>query len=273
MLVVVSCNKNANQPVPIVKVGEQVLYKYQLEKVIPADYSSQDSTLLANDYINKWIKKELLLLKAETNLTEEQKDINEELREYRISLLGYRYKNELMKQKMDTVVAAEEIESYYQKHRDKFVLNHAILKAIYIKIPMEVVDPLMLKNLCQDEDPQKISELDEHCISYAKAYDKFNNEWIDADVVLNNIPAEFNDLGRFLRRNKYIESKDSDYYYLVCIRDFRLSGQAAPVEYVESQVKNLILNARKIQFLKKIEEDIYKEGIENNRVRIYKTKK
>jgi hypothetical protein len=46
----------------------------------------------------------------------------------------------------------------------------------------------------------------------------------------------------------------------------------APVEYVETDIKNLILNKRKIEFLKQIEENIYKEGIRQNKFKIYTEK-
>jgi hypothetical protein len=271
-LFVSSCKRN-EETVPLVQVGDRILYLHQLKKVMPRNLTTSDSTLWADDYITKWIKKELLILKAESNLSAEQKNVREELEEYRNSLIIFRYKDELMNQKMDTVVSQQEISDYYEHHKDKFFLTQDILKAIYIKIPLEVADPELLKNLCIDENPNKISELDEYCLSFAKRYDKFDDNWVSARMVLDHTPAKVDDLSRFLRRNKFIESKDDDFYYLVCIRDFRFIGQPAPIDYVESQVKNLILNARKMQFLKKVEEDVYKEGITNNRIKIFNNKK
>ena len=74
---------------------------------------------------------------------------------------------------------------------------------------------------------------------------------------------------QFLTRNKQIELKDSIYYYLVTIRDYKLQNELAPVEYVEYNIKNLILNRRKIEFLKKIEDNVYKEGVRQNKFEIY----
>jgi hypothetical protein len=66
--------------------------------------------------------------------------------------------------------------------------------------------------------------------------------------------------------------KDSVYYYLVNINDYKLKNELAPVEYVETNIKNLILNKRKIEFLKQIEENVYKEGIRQNKFKIYTEK-
>ncbi len=262
----VACRREG-EPVPLVKVGDHILYEHQLAEIMPLDMGKADSSLWADDYLTKWVRKELLLLKAEQNLSSEQKDMRQELLEYRNSLITFKYKNELLAQKMDTVVSQHEITTYYKEHKDKFFLTQDILKAIYMKIPIEIANPEMLKNLCADEDPVKLSELNDYCLSYAKQYDKFNDDWVSAHLVLDHVPVKIEELERFLRRNKFIESKDDDYYYLVCIRDFCTTGQPAPIDYVENQVKNLILNARKIKFLKQIEDDVYREGIDNRRVK------
>jgi hypothetical protein len=93
-----------------------------------------------------------------------------------------------------------------------------------------------------------------------------------ADMVLKNIPAVIKDQDQFLERNRFVETTDMNYYYIVYIRDYRLSGSISPVEYVQNDIRNLILSKQKIEFLKQIEKDIYKEGIDKNKVKLYKTK-
>ena len=65
---------------------------------------------------------------------------------------------------------------------------------------------------------------------------------------------------------------DSNYYYLVSIQDYKLKNELAPIEYVKDNIKNLILNRRKIDFLKQMEDNVYKEGIRKNKFKIYKQK-
>ncbi len=92
---------------------------------------------------------------------------------------------------------------------------------------------------------------------------------MDFETVKNNIPQEIDDVSRFLSRNNKIELNDSIYYYLVKIQDYKLKNDLAPLKFVENNIKKLILNKRKIQFLKQVEENIYKEGIRQNKFRIY----
>ncbi|MHA7109441.1 hypothetical protein ACRTDU_04895 [Sunxiuqinia elliptica] len=257
--------------IPLAQVGTKYLYLEDVQKVLPDNISETDSTLWMEDFIHKWVQKELLILNAEKNLTQEQKDVSHELQEYRNSLLTYRYKKALMEQKMDTTIHDDEISQYYEANKKEFVLQSDIVKAIYLKIPLEVANEETIKNLCFENDPQKLQELDEYGIRYAKSYDRFDDKWIDASQVLAQIPGEIDDLERFLRRNKFIESDDTDYYYFICIRDFRFEGEYAPIDFVSSSIKNILLNQRKINFLKKIETDVYKEGLESNKFKLYNT--
>lgn len=268
-----SCSQFIETSEPIAKVGEKVLTMKDLSANIPDYLDATDSVLWADDYVKKWVQRELILLKAEQNLEAEMKDVSRELEEYRNSLIVFRYKNELMKQKMDTTVKESVILKYFNDHRESFILNRNIVKAIYLKVPVQVASPETLKEWCASPEKEKQDKLNEYCMTYAKAYDRFNDQWVTASTVLKNTPAEITDQGRYLEKNAFIESTDKVYYYLVYIRDYRLEGEVSPVEYVQNDIRSLILSKQKIEFLKQIEKDIYKEGLDKNKVKIFQIKK
>ncbi|HKJ41487.1 MAG TPA: hypothetical protein VKA27_05300, partial [Sunxiuqinia sp.] len=115
-LIAVSCSQQQSTKTPLAKVGDQFLYHEDVRKVLPANLSGADSTLWVDDFIKKWVQAKLLVLNAEENLTPAQKDVSQELEEYRNSLLTYKYKKELMAQKMDTVITDSAIQKYYNEH-------------------------------------------------------------------------------------------------------------------------------------------------------------
>lgn len=268
-----ACNLFVDSGEPIAQVGKNVLTMEELSKNIPDYLDDTDSSLWADDYIKRWIQSELLLLKAEENLAAEMKDVSKELEEYRNSLIVYRYKNELIKQKMDTVVTEADIQKYFNEHRESFILNRNIVKAIYIKVPLEFSNSGKIKELCKNNDPAQQAKLNEFCLSYAKTYDRFGEQWVAADMVLKNIPVEIANQQQSLEGKHFVEGSDMNYYYLACIRDYRLSGKVSPLEYVYNDIKNLILSKQKMQFLKQIEKDVYKDGIDKKKVKLFKTKK
>lgn len=267
-----ACSLFIDTSEPIAEVGSRVLTMEELAKNVPDYLDATDSAIWADDYIKKWVQRELLLLKAEENLKGDEKDVSKELEEYRNSLIVFKYKNELIRQKMDTIVKDEDIKKYFDEHRESFILNRNIVKAIYIQVPIQVSSPENLKELCSSNDPEKQARLNEYCMSYAKTYDRFNDNWVAADLVLRNTPENIPNQDRFLEKNRFIESTDKEFYYIVYIRDYRLAGQISPVEYVKNDIQNLILSKQKLEFLKQIEKDLYKEGLDNNKVKLFKTK-
>jgi hypothetical protein len=258
-----------SEKVPLAKVGERVLYLQDLKSVLPAGLSADDSMMMAEDYIKKWIMNELLVKKAEENLSPAQKDLSKELQEYRNSMLTYRYKMALMFQRLDTLVSEREVSAYYELHKDNFVLNKNIVKAIFIKIPAEVSKPEQVKVFCEQVSDDNLRELHEYCLKFAITYDLYVDNWVELDLIAQNLPEPIADENRFLRRNATIELRDKDFYYLLCVIDYRLANNLAPVEYVEESIKSLIINRRRIDFLKKIEDDVYLEGIRNNKFKLY----
>ena len=271
MLTSMSCSL-FNDDERVAKVGDHVLTMKELSGYIPNYLSAKDSALWADDYVKKWVQQQLLLLKAQEKLSAEMKDVNKELEEYRNSLLIYRYKNLLIREKMDTTVSESAISEYYSGNRESFILNRNIVKAIFIKIPVQVSNPDNIKDLCLADAKEKQEKLTSYCMSYAKAYDRFNDQWVAADLVLNNLPDAVTDQNQFLERNRFIERTDMNYYYIVCVRDYRLAGQVSPVEYVKNDIRNLILSKQKMDFLKQIEKDTYQEGVNKNEVKLYKIK-
>lgn len=269
-LLILSCSKlDKTKEVVVAEVSEKKLYASDLSKIIPTDIDKNDSSIMANDFIKKWIQQELLIQKANENLTFEQKNVTRELQEYRNSLIIYKYKNELMKQRMDTIVTFEQIEEFYNSNPENFNLNKNIVKAIFIKIPNEVANPSLLKSLIADTSDEGLEELRAYCLQYAKGFDIFVDNWVDFETVKNNIPQEIENDIQFLTRNNKIELEDSNYYYLVSIQEFKLKNDLAPLDFVEYNIRSLILNQRKIEFLKQIEENIYTEGIRKNKFKIY----
>ena len=269
VLFIQACTSSDNGEQPVAEVGGKRLYHSDISEMLPDNISNEDSILMAGEYINKWIKQELLIQKADENLSTEQKNVDKQLEEYRKSLIIYKYKNELIKQRMDTVVTFEQVEHYYNTNQSNFNLRQDIIKAIFIKVPTELADQNLLNELIKDTSEDGLNELRDYCVQYAKAFDIFTENWVNFRILNNNLPQPVNNPEQFLNRNDLVEMNDSNYYYLVSILDFKLVNDLAPIEFVENNIKNLILNQRKIEFLKGIEENVYEEGIRQNRFRIY----
>ncbi len=268
VLIMGACSEQLQEQ-PVARVGEHYLYPSEISRILPPNTGREDSIMLTEDYINKWVKQQLLIEKANENLTPDQKDVTRELEEYRNSLIIYRYKNELVRQRMDTLVTPEQIRDFYEQNRQTFLLDRSIVKAVFIKIPNDLANPSMLKEMVKDNSDEGQIELRDYCMQYAKNFEIALDNWIDFAVLNRNLPEPIDDPAAYMTRNNTYEMNDANYYYLVHIQDYMLANDLAPLEFVENNIKNLILNRRKIEFLKEIENNIYTEGERQNKFKIY----
>ncbi|MBU8891799.1 MAG: peptidyl-prolyl cis-trans isomerase [Bacteroidales bacterium] len=271
LILLISCNNTTteNSEITLAKVHDKYLYESDIKSLFTNNVSKDDSVTIARNYINDWIKKQLMLQKAEINLTEESKDIEKQIEDYRSSLLIFKYKQELIKQKMDTIVTDEEIENYYKEYSANFVLNHNIVKALYLQISKEAPEIDKIKRWYKSSDSEDLSRLEDYCYQYATKFDDFDNAWIPFNNLLIEIPVNIDDQERYLRYNKYIEPEDDLFYYFVKINEYSLKSTVQPLEYARLKIKSIILNKRKFTFIDELENTIYNDALNHNEFIIY----
>jgi hypothetical protein len=111
--------------------------------------------------------------------------------------------------------------------------------------------------------------LEDYCYQYALRYDDFNDEWIPFTQLLMEVPFESDNHEEWLSRNSSVELKDGKYVYFIVIREYKLKNSVAPFEYISGQVKTIILNNRRNDFLQKLEDGIYNEAVRENALKVY----
>ncbi|MCK7534951.1 MAG: hypothetical protein MZV63_30135 [Marinilabiliales bacterium] len=100
-------------------------------------------------------------------------------------------------------------------------------------------------------------------------YDDYDDEWIPFTQLLLEVPLESANQEQWLARNSAVELKDDQFVYFVAIREYKLRNSVAPFEYIRGQVKTIILNNRRNDFLQKLEDGIYNEAVRNSTLKVY----
>jgi len=255
---------------PVARVFENYLYPSDLEKVIPSGTSKQDSMLLAKRYTETWVKGMLMQHRAEESMSEEQMDFETQIEEYHRSLLIYTYRQNLIQQKMDTVVSEREINSYYEENFKNFVLSQNVIKGTFIKVPLSAPDQDQLRRWSWNNREKDLDQLEKYCVSYAEKFSDFNDTWVDFSSIREQLPRRISNPVRYLNSYRNIEHSDSLFRYLVHISDHLTEGEVAPVEMVSDDITNIILNKRKINFIKDLEHRVYTDGVSKNQFEIYR---
>ena len=254
---------------PLAQVFEMNLYLSDIRDIFPSNISEEDSIMILQTYVDKWVRKQLILQKAELNLTEEQKDVRQQIEEYRSSLLIYKYEQNLILQKLDTLISEEEIATYYAENPSNFNLDRHIVKALFIKLPLDAPDLWRVRQWYRSEREEDFRELERYCYQYGVKYDYFEDQWIPFNTITRALPNEIRNPDNFLRWNRYIEQQDSAYRYMVNLREYSLAGTVAPLPFVEQKIRSIILNKRKVQFVRDLENNIYKDALNKGSFTIY----
>ena len=232
--------------------------------------SREDSTSAVQSYIRQWARKELMALRAEESLTPEYKaEVNRQLNEMRNNLLIYQYQHQMIIQKMDTTVTDNEVQDYYVSNLSTFTLTSNLVRALYIKVPEEMSELDRIRKLYRSQESDDIQELEDICTRFGLRFEDYNDEWIPFTQLLMEVPFESVDQEQWLARNSAVELKDDRFSYFMAIREYRLRNSVAPFEYIRGQIRTIILNNRRNDFLQKLEDGIYNEAMSNNTLKLY----
>lgn len=255
----------------IAKVHDVYLYPSDLEGIVPKGTSNEDSILLVQSYIENWVRQTLLIKQAEDNVSIDQSTIDQQLENYRNSLLIYAYEQQLIAEKLDTIVSASQIKSYYEANKENFELKKSILKASYVKLPknsMRIDNAIRWFKSSKEKDKR---ELETYCMQFSPDYNLIDTAWIYYDQLAQIVPLEKLSESSVLQNNNYIQISDKDFIYLVKVKTFMYKEDISPLELELENIRNIIINKRKVEMIDKMENEVYKNARDNNDIEIFKS--
>lgn len=245
------------------------LYKTDIPDDILNKFREGDSTGLLKSYVDKWLESQVMVAVAENSLTDEEKNKDKLIEDYRNSLLIYEYQQKLMKEKLDTAVTEQEINAFYNENINTFQLRKNIVKIRYVKIGSQNSGVNKIKRLIQSNDGSGSAELKTLA---EKEADNFylDSTWLYLDDITKEIPLDANyDQQRFLSNNKYIQIEEKNVLYLVYIMDFRIKNAISPLEFEREKIKDIILYRRKLEFLKATQKSVFDGAVKSGDIKYH----
>lgn len=241
---------------PIARVFDKYLYLSDLKGIVSPGTNAQDSVDIVKNYINNWIRQELLAHHAETNLPDEQKDFSNELEAYRRSLIIYEFETEYIKQKFDTVIPEVDIKKYYDENKENFKLRENICKAVWAQFPRSYPSA-SLNKIRQLFKKGSIDKLEEACSGKAINYDVSDTAWLYFNDLTQRIPIRTDDPADYLKKHTFTELNDSKSIYLVRFTDVQSRDAISPLDFERENIRSLLLNKRRLFVLDKLEKDLF----------------
>lgn len=253
----------------LVSVGQHSLTAFEVKKLIPKTLSSQDSLMMAESYVKKWVKNALIYDLANKHLEDEKEEIDRLVDAYRQLLMSHKYEEKLVEERLSAEISDKEISDYYEANEESFLLEEDIVKGLFLKVPSDAPGLSDLKKWCNSGGDELIEKIEKYSLQNAVIYDYFYDRWMSGEEIAENMPVKKSEFNRMLKTDKLIEVSDSAYCYLLKVKEVEFNGNRAPFDYASAQIKEILLSQRKSEFLRSFEEEIYNEAIRKGNVKFH----
>lgn len=211
----------------------------------------------------------MILQKAELNLANFEEEIRKDVEEYRRSKIVYLYEKELVRQSLDTNVTDNEILEYYTQNKSNFELKDYVLQPTYVKLELNTPQIEEAKEWIQSYEEDNFVNLEDYCHKYAVKYTLDSTVWIYFKDISKEMSLDVQNTADFLKKNKFITHEDNNYLHLLKINNYVMKDSISPISLERENIKNILLNKRKISLIKKMHNDVYQNALNRGRVEIY----
>lgn len=254
----------------VARVNDVYLYQDELVGIVSGQTSKEDSAMLVNGYIESWVRKQLLIGQAMKTIDINEAEVERKVLDYRYSLIGYEYQNFYIKKNLNDSISDAEIQAYYKDHIDNFILKQNIVRGTFIIVPKGAPRSNRLKELIFSSKESDVAELKTYCLSFSTSYHLSDSTWMEFDKLVVGSPlAEIPNKVQFLKNTPYHETSDAESLYFLKVDEYKISDNVSPLEFVRGEIYNIILNKRKVELAKKLEDDVYENAAKRKEFEIF----
>ena len=268
----ISCNSSSSDVKQgvLARVNDTYLYKDDIKDLIPDGTSAEDSIAIVKNYINRWASQKLLIDAAEVNLGKEARDTFDILiKQYKVDLYTKAYLEEIVLRSVDTVVTETEMNNYYDENKVNFKTNGMLVQLRYVNLQKDNPKFETIKNKFFDFQKKDGKFWETYKLQF-KSFALNDSVWVEMSQIYSKLPfIDPDNKEQFIVAGKKIQQPDSLHVYLVKIRNVIDKNQIAPFVYLKPTLKEVILNKRKLQLIKKFERDITEDAIKAKKYEVY----
>ncbi len=266
-----ACNSDSKlaekDNVLLAKVFNKPLYLSELEGMVPMGSGAEDSSLIVNAYVERWVRESLLMHEAEKNIPKDL-NIDELVRDYRASLIRHNYEKLIVEVQLDSTINQSELQEYYENNKEQYILKSPIVRCHFIKLPENPEGQEELEALWKEQEETTYTQLLDYCNRFANLYMLDDSTWYRVPDLIGQLPQ-----GKIkesdLNKGRNFNFSHEGYQYLLRIKEMAPKGKIAPISYVSDQATKVILHKRKLKLLEEKKEEIYQRGLQMKNIEIY----
>ena len=229
--------------------------------------SSEDSARVADSYIQQWATS---LIVYDRSKEIKSREIDEMVENYRRSLCQNEWERKQIAQKMPMLIEDSLVLEFYEQNKQHFILDRAILRGLLLIMPVGAPNLEKLKEMVEvPHEEENIEWVEKYAYQYAVGYELFLDDWKTVEQIAVYMPYSQDELSKQIKQKKQILAQDSLNVYLLQVTDFCGKGEYKPLEYVQDEIKELILSQHQVEFIRLLREDLYEKAVQQGKLKRY----
>ncbi len=263
----------------VAELNGQYLYRSTLDS-LTLGLNSEDSLRVVQLFIRQWAQ-DILLYDNSTARTHQE--IEQMVSEYRRTLYAQAYEDRLVERRMPKSIPDSSVQAIYDRMPDRFILDESIVKGVLLVVPNDAPNLSKVKQWLlkigterQERKERKnskatnvLDDIEKYVYQNASGYELFTDQWTTVTALTRQMPVERADLETKLKYGNRIEISDSTQTFILQVTEKHMRGEKMPVEYARPQIEKIILNARRVEFLRKERERLYNDAVQEKKIKFF----
>lgn len=257
----------------VAKVGNNVLTVAEIKEMTPANLTGTDSLSFVKLYVDNWLIRQLKVEEAGTLFSNEVREIEKLVSDYRQSLLMRRVDQYHIDKNMSDDFTDDEITLYYNSHKANFVLDETLVKGVIVVCNNSSRKSTVLEDNIErvGSSASAIKTLEDACLKNGFTLINHYDAWVSFSDFLSNLPTtKSQNYDHILDRVGVQEIVANNTRYYFFIASACRKGNIAPVEVVSDNIRRILITQRRSEIIKSHEQAILDKAFEEGHAQIVK---
>ena len=167
---------------------------------------------------------------------------------------------------MTNYISEQEITDYYGQNKELFKLENPLIKGLFIKVPLTAPQLNNVRRWYKSDKQDAIESLEKYSLQNAVKYEYFYDKWVSVTDVLDMIPLKVEAPEEYVNKHRQIELKDTAFCYFLNVSDYRGAGEEKPYEFARPEVKDLLVNQKRVDFMERVKNDLYQQAVSKKKI-------
>ncbi len=267
-LLFIGCKADQNSDnIILAEVNGSVLTTEEAKAGIPTSEFLSDSILAYNNFIEKWIEKQLILQESERLKIPDSPEIKKRIERARQDMIAISFQEAVLNNlNKEISVTDEEVQDYYQQNKNQFLLDERYIRFRHL-IASSLSDAQNAKrDLMQGHTWERVAQ--NYSLQSEMVIKNASRYWPESNAL-----KEFDILNRYLRligvtEISIIENINGKYHFVQLLEE-KAVGEHPDLEWLLIQIKEwLILEKKRIAYNTYVK-NLYLAAEANNEIRTY----